>query len=173
MHLLERKVMNVDDRGGMSAIANLVLAMDKKFGKKKTLEMIDENPNVFEELLSKENSKKALTELLNNLDSKNIQVFLEKLKLTSFQEAILEFIVKNNNTISLDSLEKEFLAIGTNIGTGSVIGGSIAGISKKCARLKIPLIIKITNGGKGKYTYSLLPDVFKHLRKQKNKSQTE
>lgn len=159
--------MNVENDGGVSAFVKLVLAMNKKMGKKKTMELVEENPNVFKELIysQSDSDRKTVIDAVKAWESKNIEEILLRLRLTSYQNLILEFIFKNKNEITLDNLEKEFSNIGMDISTGSVIGGSIAGISKKCERLRIPVIIKIVKSGKGKYIYSLVPEVYEHLKK--------
>lgn len=130
-------------------LSRIIRELNKKIGKKKTVEVI------FKELFCID---ETTTDLQKSWELNQIQEVFDCLRPTKYQSAILKFIYKNNNAISISNLEAEFAKEGINIATGSVIGGSIAGISKKCKKLKIPNIIKIRKV-QGEYNYSLIPKI--------------
>jgi len=148
---------------GIIALAKLILNLADQTGKENTLKIIENSPGVFIDLLS---NKKLISEKLEDIDlskriiptwtKDNIDENIEKLKLTSYQALILFSIIKYKNSATLSNLIEEFEKNKISVGTGSVIGGSLGGISKKCTAYGVPKIFKIIKGKDNQDIYSIV-----------------
>ena len=149
---------------GVVALARIILNLAEKTGCKNALKIIESSPSVFVDLLS---NKNLISESLSNIGvpskviakwtKDNAEENIEKLKLTPYQALILFAILKNKNSATLEDLIKEFGKRNIEVGTGSMIGGSLAGISKKCASYGIPKVFKTFKGKGNQDLYSIVP----------------
>ncbi len=148
---------------GVVALARIILNLAEQTGSEAALKIIESSPGVFVDLLA---NKNLISERLQDLGvpkkiiakwtKENTEENIEKLKLTQYQALILFSILKYKNSATLEDLKKEFENRKIEIDTGSVIGGSLAGISKKCDAYGIPKVFKITKGKDNKDIYSLV-----------------
>jgi hypothetical protein len=72
----------------------------------------------------------------------NYTIYFKKLALTQMQILLLKGIL-SGDTITLFDLEKFLQKNRIKVKTGSMVGGSLAGISKKCTAYKIPQLFII------------------------------
>jgi len=164
---------------GVVALAKIILNLAEQTGYDSALKIIESSPSVFIDLLS---NKNLLSEKLENAgvpkrvitkwNSKTVEENIEKLKLTPYQALILFSILKHKNSATLSNLIKEFEKREISVGTGSMIGGSLAGISKKCVSYGIPKVFKTIKGKDNQDIYSIVPSeestlkVFRRCLKQ-------
>jgi len=149
---------------GVVALAKIILNLAETAGSANALKIVESSPGVFIDLLS---NKNLISEKLENLgvpqkiisewSRNNVEKNIEKLKLTPYQALILFSIIKYNNSATLDNLISEFEKRDINVGTGSMIGGSLAGISKKCVAYGIPKVFKTVKGKDRTDIYSIVP----------------
>jgi len=164
---------------GVVALAKIILNLAEQTGYDSALKIIESSPGVFVDLLSNKNLLSEKLEsagipkrIITKWTKKNVEENIEKLKLTPYQALILFSILKHKNSATLTDLISEFEKREISVGTGSMIGGSLAGISKKCASYGIPKIFKTIKGKKNQDIYSVIPankdtiDVFKKCLKQ-------
>lgn len=88
--------------------------------------------------------------------------FFKKIKevnLTFYQKIILKEILEKENHITLNELEQKLKEKNIDVTTGSVIGGSLAGISKKCERENLPRLYDIINNSNSEKEYTIIPQV--------------
>ena len=149
---------------GVVALAKIILNLADTAGSSNALKIVESTPSVFIDLLSNKNlisdrledlgvPKKTLQKWSKN----NVEENIEKLKLTPYQALILFSILKHKNTATLQNLIDEFEKRKINVGTGSMIGGSLAGISKKCTSYGIPKVFKTVKGKDNLDIYSIVP----------------
>ena len=149
---------------GVVALARIILNLADQAGSEAAMKIIESSPNVFIDLLS---NKNLISEKLSDMgvpkriisqwNKDNAEENIEKLKLTKYQSIILFSILKNKNSATLEDLIKEFEDRNIEVGTGSVIGGSLAGISKKCVSCGIPKVFKTVKGKDNNDIYSIVP----------------
>jgi hypothetical protein len=137
---------------GLEAFATLIITLYESLGSvSKVKSFINNNPETLKDVLFQGSKEIKLTS-----DSKDFpwdKKIIKKLDLTDYQVLILNTILNKKNVATLSQLEIEFKNKQIDISTGSVIGGSLAGITKKCHREKVPnLILK---DKKDKYKYKL------------------
>jgi len=150
---------------GVPALLKLIEAFKKNIGKIKTGKLLKDNPKMFFELLNsdcvidtgtketvKGKGKPKSVQSLLNWDDTNYNENYRGLKLTKCQKIILLSILKSNKSPTLDQLKESVEKKGIKIDNGSIIGGSIAGITKKCRAYNIP---EIFQNNPGDYKYSL------------------
>lgn len=106
---------------------------------------------------------------IKNWSEKNYVSYLDSLALTSIQEAILSGIASKDN-ISLSNLEKYLQKKGLTVKSGSMVGGSLAGITKKCEAYRIPQLFIIkrvisSNNSKNETCYAIVPSAKEYLAK--------
>jgi len=149
---------------GIVALAKIILNLAETAGSANALKIVESSPGVFIDLLS---NKNLISEKLENLGvpqkvltqwtRNNVEKNIEKLKLTPYQALILFSILKHKNSATLENLIEEFEKREINVGTGSMIGGSLAGISKKCVSYGIPKVFKTIKGKDNNDIYSIVP----------------
>lgn len=148
---------------GVVALAKIILKLAEQTGSEAALKIIESSPEVFINLLSSKNYiSDNLTDLgvpkkvISQWNKENAEENIEKLKLTKYQSIILFSMLKHKNAATLADLIKEFENRNIEVGTGSVIGGSLAGISKKCVSCGIPKVFKTVKGKDNLDTYSIV-----------------
>ena len=149
---------------GVIALAKIVLNLAEQTGYENALKIIESSPSVFVDLLS---NKNLISDKLESIGvpkkiimawtKENTEENIEKLKLTQYQALILFSILKHKNSATLPDLVNEFETRSITVGTGSMIGGSLAGISKKCTSYGIPKVFKTIKGKDNQDIYSLIP----------------
>ena len=149
---------------GIIALAKMIVNLTEQVGGVATIEIVKGSPKTFIDLLA---NKNLVSEKLEDVgvpkgfisiwSKKNTGDNIEKLKLSEYQAVLLSAIIKNNNSATLDELKKEFKKRKINVGTGSMIGGSLAGITKKCTAYGIPKVFRTTKGKDNQDIYSLIP----------------
>lgn len=148
---------------GVVALARIILKLAEQTGSEAALQIIESSPGVFIDLIS---NKNLISERLQELgvpkkitiqwNKDNTEENIEKLKLTKYQSIILFSILKYKNSATLEDLIKEFENRQIEVGTGSVIGGSLAGISKKCVSCGILKVFKTVKGKDNDDIYSIV-----------------
>ena len=163
---------------GVVALAKIILNLSEKEGRKNTLKIVESSPSVFLDLIASKNLSShnikgtGLTDsVITKWSANNVEENIEKLKLTPYQALILFSILKYNNKATLSNLISEFEKRDIEVGTGSMIGGSLAGISKKCSAYHIPKVFKTIKGKDNLDIYSVLSEkpaltIFKKCLKQ-------
>lgn len=149
---------------GVVALAKIILNLAEQAGSEAALRIIESSPNVFVDLLSNKNLiSEKLTDMavpkkiISQWSKETAEENIEKLKLTKYQSIILFSILNHKNSATLEDLIKEFESRQIEVGTGSVIGGSLAGISKKCVTCGIPKVFKTVKGKDNTDIYSIVP----------------
>jgi len=150
---------------GVIALAKIVLNLAEQTGYENALKIVESSPSVFVDLLS---NKNLISEKLSEIGipkkviakwtKDNAEENIEKLKLTAYQALILFSILKYKNSATLEDLIKEFEKREITVGTGSMIGGSLAGISKKCVSHGIPKVFKTIRGKDNQDIYAIIPE---------------
>ena len=148
---------------GLLFLSRVILNLAETVGKEKAIEVIQKDPGLYIDLLSEDHFQDNYSVPLNLIRKKWSLEDIEKLKLTKLQTAILETIIANKNEATLELLEKELFNQGIEVSNGSMIGGSLAGISKKCESAKLPQIYKSVHGSDG-ITYSIIPEAKKIIQ---------
>lgn len=148
---------------GLLFLTRVVLNLSENLGTNKAVEVIKSDPKLYIDLLSEDHFQEVG-------EKENIQIKkdwsvsdLEELKLTKLQSVILKTILTNKNSLTLDQLEKKLRRKKIEVRSGSMIGGSLAGISKKCESNKMPSIYKSVHGSEG-ITYSIIPEAEETLK---------
>lgn len=148
---------------GVVALARVILNLAEQTGSKAALNIVENSPRVFIDLLSNKNliSEKLESigvpnEIVSTWTEENTEENIENLKLTSYQALILFSILKYKNSATLLDLISEFEKRKITVGTGSMIGGSLAGLSKKCVSYKIPKFVKTIKGKENTDIYSIV-----------------
>jgi len=155
--------MNIINQKGIVFLAKLIIRLYKSLGEEDTLKTIENDYELFSGLLSPNHLEDTIS---NNkfetkeavLDPLKIPDIVKKLKFTKLQTILLKTIINNNNKIALTEIEREFSKRGFDVSTGSVVGGSVAGISKKCSKHHIPMLVDAVKQN-GDIYYSLNPNV--------------
>lgn len=149
---------------GVIALAKIVLNLAEQTGYENALKIIESSPSVFVDLLSNKNliSEKLADigvskRIISTWTKENVEENIERLKLTPYQALILFAILKYKNSATLSDLIKEFEKRKIEVGTGSMIGGSLAGISKKCVSYGIPKVFKTIRGKDNTDIYTMVP----------------
>ena len=149
---------------GVIALAKIVLNLAEQTGSENALKIIESSPSIFVDLLSNKNliSEKLAEigvpkKIISSWTEENVEENIEKLKLTQYQALILFSILKYKNAATLKDLIKEFKKHKIKVGTGSMIGGSLAGISKKCVSYGIPKVFKTVRGKDNLDVYTMVP----------------
>ena len=153
---------------GIIPLLKMISSFEKIMGKKKVLELLENSPRTILELLEPSCICVDERDIVNgkliqkNRESlkwaeDNFENYINKLKLTNFQTIILKALLACK-TLTLEELEKEFKVKGIDITTGSMIGGSLAGITKKCETYDIPDLILSRKTNVGAYRYTLTLD---------------
>ena len=169
---------------GIVPLLKLIKSFEKVMGKRKARELLETSPQTLLELLEpscicidERNVVNGKISLKNRENLKwsedNFDQYLNKLKLTSFQTIILKSLVQSNKPTTLKGLEDDFKVKGIDITTGSMIGGSLAGITKKCKAYDVPELIlsRKTNVGEYKYTLVLEKDLREKLKETLSKNE--
>lgn len=147
---------------GIKFLAKSVLSLAEQFGLQNALKIVETQPDLFIELLeenhiqSKGNSKSNLISSVR-WTAENAEHYIKNLKLTNCQSLILKTIINNNNCATLDELQESLKKSGMVVNTGSMIGGSLAGITKKCESYNIPTIYT-TDHSNDQIRYQIVPE---------------
>lgn len=161
---------------GIIPLLKLITSFEKIMGKKKVKELLKTSPQTLLELLDTNliylNEDEASGKLKKETpwSKEKFEEYFNKLNFTRYQTIILKMLLKRNSPVTLKELEKEFKENGIKVNTGSMIGGSLAGITKKCKAYAIPTLIlsKKTNVGEYKYSVTLnkilIPKLKEHLK---------
>lgn len=136
--------------------------MSETIGKERMLDVVKNDPQSLIDILSEDHFSDSNVETVNFSKKLSIED-LEKLKLTKLQKIILETVLNNKNSVTLNEIEQTLKERGIDVNSGSMIGGSLAGITKKCESSKIMNIYKAVHG-ENTITYSILPEVKKTLK---------
>ena len=158
---------------GLVSLLKLVFTFEDNVTRKKLIAMAENDPSLILGFLDKhivemdikEIDERAIsTKLLDKewLEEKT-KDYLDRLKLTRYQVLILKAILKHENKASLEEIEAELKGSGIEITTGSAIGGSIAGITKKCNAYKIPTIFKSKHYNSGDIKYFVVDSAKKGI----------
>jgi len=159
----------------MTSFAQEVIRLKGKKSKKKFSETIELHMDNLKALLRssptlKKSKKEELTKALRWDD--NWEEYLTKLNLSDFQLEILEAILSSKNPVSLIYIKDFFKRKKNYIKSGSSIGGSLAGITKKCRNYVIPLVVLKVEDDGGKEVYSISPNLTSNLEKFIKNSKT-
>jgi len=149
---------------GVIALAKVILNLAEQTGYKYALDTIESSPSVFVDLLLNKNliseklsENKTSKKTIANWFKQNVVSNIEKLKLTPYQALILFSILKYKNSATLSDLIGEFEKRKIKVKTGSMIGGSLAGISKKCVSYGISEVFKTIKGKNNQDIYVIIP----------------
>ena len=155
---------------GLASLVKIIFVFEKNFGKKKLLDIIANNPSNLLELIDEQyildkNSKEVLkfkTDVKEAFPIKwskvNAKKHLDRYKLTHTQRVIMGIMLNSKNKASLDNLKEGCKKKGIDVGTGSVIGGSLAGLSKKSVSYGIPEIYETFQDKDGFEKYGITPE---------------
>jgi len=150
---------------GVGYLTAMIISYAQQHGTEEALTRITEGPSIFLDLvklnleknLSEEVKKSQLSKVLDAWSTLNTEEYIEKLKLTRIQAITLHTIYKNKNQASLADIKKVLKRQGYQTAkNGSMVGGSIAGLSKKCEAYGIPKLIKTTKGPNSQDIYSFI-----------------
>jgi hypothetical protein len=147
---------------GLFFITRILLSMSETIGKDRVIDIVKNDPQSLIDLLSEDHFTESNIENVNFSKKLSIED-LEKLKLTKLQKMILETVLNNHNSVTLHEIENALKNKGIDVNSGSMIGGSLAGITKKCESSKIMNIYKAVHGD-NTITYSITPEVKKTLK---------
>jgi hypothetical protein len=147
---------------GLFFLTRLIINMSETIGKERMLDVIKNDPQSLIDILSDDHFSESNVESVN-FSKKLTTEDLEKLKLTKLQKIILETVLNNKNSVTLNEIELSLKERGIDVNSGSMIGGSLAGITKKCESSKITNIYKAVHGD-STITYSIIPEVKKTLK---------
>jgi hypothetical protein len=146
------------NENGILFIAKTILGLAETVGIIKARKIIENQPNLLIELLGEEDvlNTQHHSEQINPWNKRNTKKYLQRLKLTKYQTLILKTILEQDNKATLTDLEKAFEDKGFTVKNGSMIGGSLAGITKKCESYLIPPIYESQHLQDGEISYSVV-----------------
>jgi hypothetical protein len=147
---------------GLFFITRLILNMSETIGKDRVMDIIKNDPQSLIDLLAEDHFSESNVENVNFSKKLSLED-LERLKLTKLQKMILETVLNNQNSVTLNEIEDALKNRGIDVNSGSMIGGSLAGITKKCESSRISNIYKAVHG-ESTITYSIIPEVKKTLK---------
>lgn len=106
---------------------------------------------------------------IKNWSETNYVTYLDSLALTKIQETILRGISSKDN-ITLPNLEKFLQKKGITVKSGSMIGGSLAGVTKKCEAYRVPQLflinkVMLSDNSRNETCYSIVPAAKEYLIK--------
>lgn len=160
---------------GLASLVKLIFAFEKQLGKKKVMEMAKSNPGFLLELVDDtaviDKGKKDISskgEIVGKWTKADAKSHLSSYKLSNVQRALLEVMISSDNKATLSELEKGCKDKGIKVNTGSVIGGSLAGLSKKSASYGLPEIYEASQGKSGEKEYNIVPEALEFVEEYLN-----
>lgn len=153
----------------LTSFAQEVFKLKGRKTKRKFFSNFEENLKELKALLRtspslKESQKGELVALLR-WDDLNWEEYLNKLKLSDFQLEILKAVLSSKKPVSLHHIKDFLKEKKISASNGSQIGGSLAGITKKCLSYSIPLVVLKIEDHLGKDAYTLSPKLATNLEK--------
>jgi len=159
------ELAKVNSLESIGFLTSMIINYANQHGLEEALSRITDAPDLFLDVVRlKLERKSPKTSQLNRLEkvlsvwgANNAAEYVEKLKLTQYQALTIYTIHKQKNKASLDDIKKAFKKQGIDADNGSMVGGSLAGLSKKCEAYGIPALIKSVRGSNSQDVYSFVP----------------
>jgi len=159
------ELAKVNSLESIGFLTSMIISYANQHGLDEALARITDAPDLFLDVVRLNLEKKSprtanlnqLKKVLSVWSAANAEEYIEKLKLTQYQALTIYTIHKQSNKASLDDIKKAFKKQGIAADNGSMVGGSLAGLSKKCDAYGIPKLIKSVKGSNSQDMYSFIP----------------
>ena len=159
----------LENNASLLKLVILLVALKDSYGPEWVFQTAETNPTFFRGLFTPE--ELAILKILGNLETSlnkkdltwtdsNAAAFVGKLNISKMQAILIQTMGRKNDNkgVTLEELEKEFKSKGIEIHTGSMIGGSLAGITKKCNSYELPQVFRNFKDDKDVTRYCLKED---------------
>jgi len=157
-------------RKDITPLVQELLKIRKIVGKKDALNLINmeykhrELKKILRKAPSLKETQKAYLPNILKWTKDNAFDYLKQLNLSEFQKDILRALVSSGKPVSLNYIKSYFENNNNYIENGSRIGGSLAGLTKKCQNHMIPLIVHKNLNKNKDIVYKISPTLLPYLK---------